>query len=160
MKRTLANALSAEDEAFLSAGGANGVGHANNSAKVKNAAVIADEFAEMAATAYGQVEVAQLLGVSTGRVGQRLENGSLYSIHGLSGRVCPRFQFHDGRTLPGLEVVLAAISDQAHPVGVQRFFLSVHQDLESGELGASLSPRDWLMKGHDPQVIAILARDL
>lgn len=156
----VANALSVEEEAFLSASGASGVGQVNNSAKATNVAVIAGEFAEMETTAYGQAEVARLLGVSTSRVRQRLDNGSLYSINGPAGRVCPHFQFHDSRTLPGLETVLAALGDDAHPVAVQRFFFSVHQDLESDELGVALSPRDWLMTGHDPQVVVTLARDI
>ncbi len=154
------NALSVEEETFLSAGGASGVGRDNSQAKATNVAVIAGEYAEMEATAYSQQEVAKLLAVSTSRVRQRLDNGSLYSISGVAGRVCPRFQFLDDRTLPGLETVLAALSDSAHPVAVQRFFLSVQRDLESGELGTILSPREWLMTGHDPEAVAILARDL
>ncbi len=154
------NALSAGEEAFLRAGGARGVGQVNPEAVAVNVAVIAGEYAEMDATAYTQQEVAKRLGVSTSRVRQRLDNRSLYGIDRAGGRVCPRFQFSDGRTLPGLETVLAALSEQAHPVAVQRFFLTVHPDLESEGLGAALSPRDWLMTGHDPAAVATLAREL
>lgn len=157
---TIPNALSAQEEAFLSAGGAVGVGSSSNDAAAENIAMIAKEYAEMESTAYSQQEVARLLNVTTSRVRQRLDNGSLYCISGVGGRVCPCFQFVDNRILPGLEIVLGALSKSAHPVAIHRFFLSVQPDLISKELGRALSPRDWLTTGHDPEEVAVLVREL
>ena len=155
----VANALTEDEEAFLRAGGAAGVGRVDHDAIAANVAEIAGEFAEMVATAYSQQETALRLGVSASRIRQRLDNGTLYAVAGPGGRVCPRFQFVDHATLPGLERVLAALEPDAHPVAVQRFFLSAHPDLDSPTLGA-LAPREWLATGHDPEAVVQLASGL
>ena len=154
------NALSPQEEDFLRLGGAVGVGTYNAHQAARNVAVIAGEFAQMVATALSQKAVAALLGVSTSRIRQKLESGMLYAVQGPGGRVCPRFQFGQSGTLPGLEGVLRAISPQAHPVAIQRFFLSEHPDLESEELGRALSPRDWLLSGHPNEPVIELASEI
>ncbi len=154
------NALSEQEEAFLLQGGAKGVGVYNKDSTAENVTTIAAEYAQMVATAYNQQEIAKRLGVSTSRIRQRLDNGSLFAIDGPAGRVCPKFQFTDDSTLPKLEAVLKMISKQAHPVAVQRFFLTVSPDLESDTLKQALSPRDWLLTGHSPKPILLLAREL
>lgn len=154
------NALSEQEETFLLQGGAVGVGGTNKDAAAENVTIIAGEYAQMVATALSQQEVARRLGVSTSRIRQRLDNGSLYAIDGPSGRICPQFQIADGSTLPGLEAVLEVISREAHPVVVQRFFLTVSPDLESDTLGQTLSPRDWLLTGHSLEPVKLLAQEL
>lgn len=154
------NALLEQEEAFLFRGGAAGVGVHNPRSATENVAVIAGEYAQMVATASSQQDVARRLDVSTSRIRQRLDRGSLYAIDGPSGRVCPQFQFADGGTLPGLEAVLGVMSPTAHPVAVQRFFLTASPDLESEALGQILSPRDWLLTGHSPEPVMLLAREL
>jgi len=154
------NALSEQEEAFLRQGGAVGVGVYSKRSATENVAIIAGEYAQMVATASSQQEAAKRLGVSTSRIRQRLDSGSLYAVDGPSGRVCPQFQFADGGTLPGLEAVLGVMSKEAHPVAVQRFFLTVSPDLESDTLGRTLSPRDWLLTGHSPEPVILLAREL
>lgn len=118
-------------------------------------AVIAGEFAQMVTTALSQKEVAELLGVSTSRIRQKLEAGELYAVRTTGGRVCPRFQFGPGGTLPGLESVLRALRPEAHPVAVQRFFMEVHPDLESEALNRALSPHEWLLTGHSPEALVV-----
>lgn len=154
------NALSEQEEAFLRQGGARGVGSYNKRSAAENVTIIAGEYAQMVATAFSQHEVAKRLGVSTSRIRQRLDNGSLYAIDGPAGRVCPQFQFADASTLPGLEAALSVMSKEAHPVAVQRFFLTASADLESDTLGRALSPRDWLLTGHSPEPVKLLARTL
>ena len=154
------NALSQQEEAFLRQGGAVGVGAYNAHQAARNVAVIAGEFAQMVATALSQKAVAALLGVSTSRIRQKLESGMLYAVPGPGGRVCPRFQFGQAGTLPGLEGVLREISPEAHPVAIQRFFLTVHPDLESEELGRALSPREWLLTGHPSGPVIELASEV
>ncbi len=154
------NALSEQEEAFLRQGGAAGIGTCDKDSVAENVTILAAEYAQMVATAYSQREVAKNLGVSTSRVRQRLDGGSLYAVESPAGRVCPRFQFSDHGTLPALEAVLAAISKDAHPVAVQRFFLTVSPDLESETANGALCPRDWLRTGHAPEAVIMLAREL
>lgn len=154
------NALGEQEEDFLRQGGAVGVGQYDKASAAQNITVIAGEYAQMVSTAYSQKEVAYRLAVSTSRVRQRIDGGSLFSLDGLGGRVCPRWQFADGGTLPGLEQVLAAISKGAHPVAVQRFFLTETTDLESDTLKRSVCPRDWLLTGHSPEAVVLLAAEL
>ena len=154
------NALSEQEEAFLLQGGAAGVGTYDKEGAAQNITVIAAEYAQMVATSLSQQQAARRLGVSTSRVRQRLDNGSLYAVDGPAGRVCPKFQFADGGTLPGLEAVLGVISAGAHPVVVQRFFLTPSADLESDTLDQALCPRDWLLTGHSPDAVILLAREL
>lgn len=149
----LPNTLSAREAAFLRAGGAKGV-------DADNLATVAAEYAHMATTALSPGEVAETLCIPTHRIQQRIDQGALYSIEGPLGRVCPAFQFFDNAALPGLEVVLAAINPQAHPVAVQRFFLMPTVDLESPDTGQALSPHEWLIGGLSPDSVALLACEL
>jgi hypothetical protein len=154
------NGLSAQEVAFLNAGGAVGAGSFNQKKFNDNIATIAAEYAQMVATSLTLREAAELLSVSPSRVRQRIDDGSLYAIEGPSGRVCPKFQFSDKGTLPGLEQVLSAIDKQAHPVAVQRFFLTPSQDLEPKNLNQSLTPREWLISGYPSEAVVVLAQDL
>ena len=154
------NALSETEESFLRDAGARGVGAWSDDSAADNVAVIAGEFAQMVTTALSQKEVAELLGVSTSRIRQKLEAGELYAVRTTGGRVCPRFQFGPGGTLPGLESVLRALRPEAHPVAVQRFFMEVHPDLESEALNRALSPHEWLLTGHSPETLVVLAREV
>ena len=61
---------------------------------------------------------------------------------------------------PDLVVSAAAAFLRAHPVIVQRFFLQELTDLVSDVAGTTLSPRDWLIVGHDVESIMVLARDI
>ncbi|MCB1855849.1 MAG: excisionase family DNA-binding protein [Halieaceae bacterium] len=154
------NALSETEESFLRDAGARGVGAWSDDSAADNVAVIAGEFAQMVTTALSQKEVAELLGVSTSRIRQKLEAGELYAVRTTGGRVCPRFQFGPGGTLPGLESVLRALRPEAHPVAVQRFFMEVHPDLESEALNRALSPHEWLLTGHSPETLVVLASEV
>jgi len=154
------NALSEQEESFLEQGGAAGVGRHHCENATENVTAVAGEYAQMVSAAYTQREAADILGVSTSRIRQRIDAGTLYAINCSLGRVCPRFQFVDHGTLPGLDAVLTATNHNAHPIAVQRFFLSINSDLESSELGCALSPRDWLLTGHAPEPVVLLAQEL
>ncbi|VAX14570.1 hypothetical protein MNBD_GAMMA24-1592 [hydrothermal vent metagenome] len=160
LRNPLTDALSEQEAAFLRRGGAVGLDEPLKDRSRKNIMVIASEYAEMVAHAYTQKEVADLLKVTTSRIRQRIDAGTLYSIESNRGRVCPRWQFSQAATLPGIERVLKAISSKAHPVAVQHFFLSISADLESPTLNQTLSPRDWLISGHNPDAVVILANEL
>lgn len=101
-----------------------------------------------------------MLCVTPGRIRQRIDERSLYAVASHKGRVCPLWQFYEGKTLPGLEQVLKAISPAAHPIAVLNFFMNPNPDLESPILDAQLSPRDWLISGHSADEVVILGREL
>jgi hypothetical protein len=72
----------------------------------------------------------------------------------------PRWQFADDltRLLPGIRRVFPHLDRGIHPVAVYRCLISPDPDLtidEAEEL--TLSPRDWLRSGRDPQAVADLA---
>lgn len=126
-----------------------------------NIAIVAGEVGVLIAGALSQAQTAKLLDVDPSRVRQRIGQGTLYAITGANNvKVLPRFQFTDQGLLPGLEKVLPVINKEAHPIAVQRFFLTPNADLYSEELNADLSPRDWLITGHSPDPVARIAADL
>lgn len=153
-------ALMEQEEDYLRNGGAVGMDEPNQKSVTRNIIQIASEYATMVISAYSQKEAAEQLGVSTSRIRQKISEGSLYAINRAGGRVCPQWQFVEKRTLPELESVLAAISIDAHPVAIQRFFLNVSPDLESPVLDTQMSPRDWLITGHAPGDVILLAQAL
>ena len=152
--------LTAPEEYFLRQSGVLDIDQPNPDSIVLNITRVANEYTAMVVAADSQKAAVNRLGVSTGRIRQKIREGSLYAINGPGGRVCPRWQFHDNCVLPGLVPVLAAIGEEAHPVAVQRFFLTVSPDLESPALGSALSPREWLVTGHAPEPVIDLARAL
>jgi hypothetical protein len=126
-----------------------------------NITIVAGEVGVLIASALSQVQAAQLLGVDPSRIRQRISQGTLYAIAGQDNiKVLPRFQFTDKGALPHLEKVLPGINKEAHPVAVQRFFLTASADLYSDELGTNLSPRDWLITGHSPDPVIKMTADL
>lgn len=153
------NALSTDEELLLRAAGAV-IPTDENAAGPSNRQAMAAQYAQLIASAYSQAEVARLLDVTTSRVRQRTDNGSLYAIVADQGRVYPRWQFNTGQTLPGLAMVLRAINEQAHPLAVERFMLTPHPDLSAASLGEALCPRDWLLTGHDVHAVVLMAAEL
>ena len=161
---SFANALSASEEGFLKRAGALGVGEEADldefKATIKESAL---EFAQMVASSWSSGQVAEHLDVSKSRVRQRTDAKTLYSINTPRGRVYPSWQFTEldnpnsksknkkiGITIPGLEEVLPLLRDDAHPIGVQRFFLNPQCDLEDELCGklVQFNPIDWLETGH------------
>lgn len=155
----LSDALSSEETAFLREGGAYGICNEQSNFNTNLLAVVA-EYALMAATALSQRETANILGISLRSVHQRVSNRMLYSVEGQNGKVFPKFQFFDNKMVPGITRVLIKISDEAHPVSIQRFFLTPTVDLESIQFNCPMSPREWLITGHSSNPVAILAADL
>lgn len=119
------------------------------------------EYAKLVNDSYTVGQAADLLGVNTSRIRQRLigEPRTLYGIKfGRSWRI-PRFQFQGRRLVPGLEAVLPRIPPNLHPVAVHRWLTSPNPDLTSADQ-APMSPLDWLRIGNPPGVVADLASDL
>lgn len=126
-----------------------------------NIAIVAGKVGVLIAGALSQTDAVTLLGVDQSRIRQRISQGTLYAVTGENNvKVLPRFQFNDNNVLPGLGKILPLINKEAHPITVQRFFLSTPVDLSSDELSAPLSPRHWLITGHSPDQLVRMAADL
>jgi len=72
----------------------------------------------------------------------------------------PIFQFDGHRLLPGLEEVVPSLPRDFHPVAVYRWFTSPNPDLLPEDLDRELSPREWLLAGYSPKIVAQLGVDL
>ncbi len=158
------NALTPQEQGFLRRAGASGVGEDYEleiiNQKLREAAV---EYGNLIASAYSQSNVAKNLGVSTSRIRQKTDNQTLYVIETPKGRVYPAWQFsEDGSSLPGLEAILPSLQDDAHPIGVQRFFTSPQTDLEADIDGQTIifSPVEWLKTGHSVKEVKFLVENL
>jgi hypothetical protein len=104
---------------------------------------------------------AKALGVTTARLRQRLAARTLLGLKdGRSWRL-PRFQFvGTKRLLPGIDTVVPQIRPDAHPLAVQAWFQSPHQDLVLGAGEEPVSPIQWLTSGNPPSVVAGLASEI
>lgn len=110
---------------------------------------------DLVAGSVGIAEAALLLGVDRSRVSQRLSAGSLWSFRLGRGRRLPRWQFTaDGRSLPGLDVVVAAIPVELSPESVAGFMATPQPELEGR------TPTAHLAGGGDPAPVADLVAGL
>jgi hypothetical protein len=105
-------------------------------------------------------EAAKRLGVTTGRIRQRLlaDPPTLYGIR--DGHVwrLPAFQFASKRLIPNVEQVIARLDPALDPVAVLNWFTQPNVDLEQG--GQRVSPLDWLAQGHRAEPVLELAGNL
>ncbi|MDP9437640.1 MAG: helix-turn-helix domain-containing protein [Actinomycetota bacterium] len=124
-------------------------------------AATAAKYAALLASSLTTAEAAGLLGVSEGRVRQRLKEGTLYGVKAGRENRLPAFQFAGAGEVPGMNRVVRALRPGAHPVGVLNFFASPSPDLYPDEREERpLSPRDWLLSGGDPGALVALAEEL
>lgn len=99
--------------------------------------------------------VAELLGVHRTRVQHLLETGDLFAYrHGRRNHF-PMWQFAEGRALPGLRAVLAALG-AAHRSVINGFMTTPQPDLDSGSGPSSVS--QWLAAGGDPVIVVEFVR--
>lgn len=108
---------------------------------------------------HGVADFARAMGVSPSRVSQLVGDGSVIVWRTADADVMfPKWQLDRAKRLHGLEKVARAIRPGVHPVNVHRWATSSNVDLQIG--GASVSPRDWLASGGDPEQAARLAAQL
>ena len=111
--------------------------------------------AAVLADSVGIAEAAMLLGVDRSRISQRLSAGSLWSFRLGRGRRLPRWQFTaDGRSLPGLDTVVAAIPAELAPESLAGFMNTAQPELEGR------TPAAHLAGGGDPHPVAELVTGL
>jgi hypothetical protein len=107
------------------------------------------------------VEAAKSLGVSTGRLRQRLSQRTLYGIkEGRAWRL-PRFQFdRRGKPVRGIDKVLPHVRHDAHPLAIANWFSTPHQDLVVGDDEEPVTPLDWLSSGRPAGDVAELSEEI
>jgi hypothetical protein len=94
-------------------------------------------------------EAARRMGVSDARLRQRIAAGSLMAMHRPHARgwLIPAFQITETGEIPHLGRVLLATGRPVSAQAMDRFFRTPREDLHG------MSPRDWLVAGHDPAII-------
>lgn len=117
-------------------------------------------YAALLAAALTEADAAGLLGVSQGRVRQRIAEGTLYAIRAGKERRLPRFQFDGDGEVPNVGEVMREVPADAHPVSVERWFTEPEPELSLSEGEEGASPRDWLISGGSPEAIKALAVEL
>lgn len=105
-------------------------------------------------------QAAKRLGVSTGRVRQRLlaDPPTLYGIRDGNVWRLPVFQFTAKGLVPNVDRVIPHLGREMDPVAVDNWFRQPHIDLAQD--GHLVSPLDWLAQGRSVQPVAELAGDL
>ena len=121
----------------------------------------ATNHAALVATALPLADAARRLGVTDGRLRQRVAAGTLLAVHGPDGRALriPLFQLTETGELPGLRMILKAMRRDLRPIQVAAFFTTPQPDLEDAD-GAPMTPVAWLMAGNDPEAARELAQSL
>lgn len=121
----------------------------------------AAKYALMLASALSTGEAAERLGVSEGRVRQRLKEGSLHGVGTPKGHRLPTFQFTQSGEVPNVGAVLRSLDRDLHPVAVENWFTLPDQDLYLDEdEGFPVSPREWLMAGGSPAAVVPPSGDI
>lgn len=119
---------------------------------------VAASIAEVRAGALTVSEVASLLGQPRAAVLQAIASGDMYAVLGESPAtepLLPRWQFHEGRVIPHLRKVIAALPSDEHPLLVESFMTSWDEDYLDG-----WPPAAWLLAGRDPAAVVQYADDL
>ena len=120
------------------------------------------------ATGLSTEDAAGVLGVSEARVRQRVgHERTLLGVKTPTGWRLPGFQFEGGGEVPGVGRVLRAMDPGLHVLSVANWFSLPKPELRTEYLGGAgegedelLSPRDWLLRGGDPEALLGLAREL
>ena len=110
-----------------------------------------DELATTMRSTVSIAEAALLLGVDRSRISHRIAQGTLWAFRvGRSPRI-PRWQFcADGKLLPGLPQIIAAIPAGLAPQSVAAFMSTPQEELYG------LTPVDYLCDDGDPAIAADL----
>lgn len=103
-------------------------------------------------------QVATRLGKSRSRVLHRISEGAMYAFPSRgkgNERRIPTWQFDDGKVVPHLGEVLAALPEDFSPLEMRAFFMNARVD-EPG-IDEPVTVREWLLSGADPTQIVELA---
>jgi len=126
-------------------------------------ALTAAEYAALLGTSLSTTRAARRLGVTEGRIRQRLTASppSLYGVRTGGKWRLPELQFDGAHVVPGFDAVAKALRPGLHPVAFCRWFTSPDADLVAGAGAAEpWSPREWLRRGYAVEPVAVLAAGL
>lgn len=175
------SSLTREAEAALRRGGGDPEAGASLEQSQKVSSV--SRYAALLASSYTVEDAAELLGVSTSRVRQRLsgKRRTLFGVKTERGWRVPRTQFEHEEEVPTLSRVVQELPFDIHPLTFSRWFESPNpaldsldlagereeressvdsEDAEDAESSEAMSPRRWLLAGGDPGEVVELARGL
>lgn len=159
-----AGPLSAAEKKLYAEGGL-GEEKVNDEAPSAFDLAFADLF-EMNRTSYALADAASVLGCSLDTLEGMIAQRRIYAYSLDGQRVVPKFQFIQGKLLPGLEQVLTVIDPRMPPLAVQAFFetpqaaLRAATPISSGLDDSDLTPKQWLALGFSPAEVAALAHYL
>jgi len=105
-------------------------------------------------------DLARKLGMSAGRVRQRIRDRTLLSIELNGEKRVPRFQFEGNHEVPGIAKIVREISGKMNPLAFAMWFTTPTADIGDGEDGEATSPRDWLLRTGDVDSVLDLANAL
>ncbi|TQO20649.1 hypothetical protein FB472_2292 [Rhodoglobus vestalii] len=94
-------------------------------------------------------EIGDRLGISASAVRHRYRKDLLVAHHVGHNRLLPLWQFDGAVVIPAVKAVAQAIPSTASPLAVHNFITNPHPNLVIG--GETVSPRDWLFAGGEPQ---------
>lgn len=101
-------------------------------------------------------QIAAILDQPPAVVLQSVTAGTVYTVAGETADdepVFPRRQVTEGKVLPYLREVLAALPDDEHPLSIQAFMTTARGELDGR------SPVSWLTGGQDPTPVILAADD-
>lgn len=102
-------------------------------------------------------QVAAMAGVTESRVRHWVADHALLGIRVGQRRRFPAFQFGpDGRPLPGLAAILAALPAAWPPAQVAAFMTTAQPELSLDESGRPVTPAQWLGAGGDSAAVTAL----
>jgi hypothetical protein len=152
------SALTAPEEAALARGGVSPA-RADDARRIEAQAAAA--FRQLRAESLRIDQAARRLGVTTGRVRQRLAERSLYGLKDGHAWLLPAFQFAPDGLLPGIHAVLKRLPAGVGPLAFARWLDTPNPDLHTrDEDERPLTPRQWLLEGYPAESAAELAAAL
>jgi hypothetical protein len=105
-------------------------------------------------------EAALTLGLPSHELRRRIHDRALCGLQKEGVWYLPRFQFVDGKLVPGLELVLPAVGYGAHPLELHRWFTTPHDALRVGDDRTRVSPAQWLASGGRVEDVVGLADEV
>ena len=118
------------------------------------------KYQTLLSTSLDVASAARRLGVTVGRVRQRLGARRLIGIKAHGDWRLPSFQFVGSDIAPGLDSVAQALRPQLGLLAIYNWFMTPNPDLRTAEEKQGLTPLAWLRAGHPPHVAAALAAQL